>query len=563
MGLLPRDLTPILQNTVLRGAGAIRWQRPAFVDLLPPCNHECPAGENIQAWLAHAQAGAYEQAWRQLMQDNPLPAAHGRACYHPCETACNRKDLDQAVSIHAVERFLGDLAAEQGWQVPVPPSNGKRVLVVGSGPAGLSCAYHLRLLGYDVEVDEAMPKPGGMMHYGIPAYRLPRADLMKEVARIEAMGVRIVCNHRIDDLTETMKTGEFAACFVAIGAHVGNHLDIPATDGRRIVDAIQMFEQVEAGRAPRLGRVVAVVGGGNTAMDAARTAKRLGAEEAILVYRRDRAHMRADPAEAHETFLEGVSARWLAVPKSFSAAGLTIEEIALQPDGSLIPTGRLQTLPAEALVLALGQHADVAFLQHLPAVAIAPDSTVGVDANLMTGQAGIFAGGDLIGGLRTITAATGHGKKAARSIDAWLRGVARDTVAKHPIVGFGMLNLPQFLDADRSEQRQLPVEERSGFAEVVAGLSEAEARHEAERCLSCGNCFECDNCFAACPEQAIIKLGKGLRYRFDYDLCTGCATCYEQCPCHAIEMSAEPADSRGKPSAYGAPVMPARFSVHR
>lgn len=539
MSLIPKDLTPVLQATMQKGAGARRWQRPAWIDHLPPCNSACPAGENIQAWLAHARDGDFEAAWHTLVADNPMPAVHGRACYHPCETSCNRKDLDESVLIHAVERHLGDLAAENGWTVTPDPDTGKRVLIVGAGPAGLSCAWHLRRLGHAVEIRDAMAEPGGMLHYGIPAYRLPRADLMKEVDRIAAMGVTFTMNTRVDDLEAAVEEGGFDACFVAIGTHDGNHLDIPAADGRKMVDAIRMFEDVEAGRTPLLGRLVGIVGGGNTAMDAARVAKRLGAEEAVLIYRRDRAHMRADPYEADEAFLEGVQAKWLTNPVRFGAEGVTVESIELGEDGSLNPTGRLETLPVDALVLALGQHAELEFLKGVAGIDIGRDETVRVDEWLMTGRPGIFAGGDVIGGLRTMTAATGHGKKAARAIDAWMNGETLDVQAKSPPVDFPMLNLPHFLDAGRSQMSELPLEARNDFSEVVVGIDRRQARYEADRCLSCGNCFECDNCFAACPEQAVIKLGKGKQYDVDLDLCTGCAVCFDQCPCAAIEMVPE------------------------
>ncbi len=540
MSLIPEDLTPVLQATMQKGAGAQRWQHPAWVDHLPPCNAACPAGENIQAWLEKARAGDFEAAWRTLVADNPMPAVHGRACYHPCETGCNRRDLDEAVAIHAIERFLGDLATERGWTVVPGCDTGRRVLVIGAGPAGLSCAWHLRRLGHAVEIRDAMPEAGGMLHYGIPAYRLPRAELMKEIRRIEAMGVTFTMNTRVDDLSGAMEEGGFDACFVAVGTQAGNHLDIPAADGRQMVDAIRMFEDVEAGRAPRLGRIVGVVGGGNTAMDAARVAKRLGAEEAILIYRRDRAHMRAEPYEADEAFLEGVKAKWLNTPVRFGEEGVTVEAIELQADGSLRPTGKLETLPVDSLVLALGQHAEIDFLKKINGISFTRgDDSVVVDERLMTGRPGIFAGGDLIGGIRTMTAATGHGKKAARAIDAWLRGEVLEPKAKSPPVDFAMLNLPLFLDAGRSQVSELPLEARIGFAEIISGINEKQARYEADRCLSCGNCFECDNCFAACPEQAVIKLGKGLKYKVDLTLCTGCAVCFDQCPCHAIEMEPE------------------------
>lgn len=554
MSLIPKDLTPVLQATLQKGAGATRWQHPAWIDHLPPCNAACPAGENIQAWLEKAQAGDFEGAWRTLVADNPMPAVHGRACYHPCEGGCNRGALDEAVAIHAVERFLGDEAARNGWTVAPGAATGRRVLVVGAGPAGLSAAWHLRRLGHAVEIRDASPEPGGMLHYGIPAYRLPRDVLAREIARIAAMGVTFTMGTRVDDVEAAMAAGGFDAAFVAIGAGAGNHLDIPAADGRQMVDAIRMLEAVEAGNAPRLGRVVGVIGGGNTAMDAARVAKRLGAEEAILIYRRDRAHMRAEPYEADEAFLEGVRAKWLAAPVRFGAEGVTVETIALDGDGGLRPTGQMETLPVDSLVLALGQHAEIGFLRKVAGIAFGRDDSVLVDGTLMTGRPGIFAGGDVIGGLRTMTAATGHGKKAARAIDAWLRGEVHAPGPKAPPVDFAMLNLPLFLDAGRARPSELPVEARIGFAEVVGGIDARQARFEAARCLSCGNCFTCDNCLAACPEQAIVKLGKGRKYAVDLDLCSGCAVCFDQCPCHAIEMIPEPASADGG-------LRPARFKL--
>ena len=539
MSLVPKDLTPALQSTAMRGAGAVRWQRPAWVAHTPPCNAACPAGENIQAWLALARTGDFEGAWRRLVQDNPLPAVHGRACYHPCEQACNRKELDAAVSIRAVERALGDMATHAGWRVEPGRATGKRVLVVGAGPAGLSCAWHLRLQGHCVEVRDAMAEPGGMLRYGIPAYRLPRAELAAEVARVEAMGVTFSMRTRVDDLPAALAEGGFDAAFLGIGTHVGNHLDIPALDGREMVDAITLFEQVESGRRPHLGRIVGVVGGGNTAVDAARTAKRLGAEEAILIYRRDRRHLRADPYEADEAFIEGVKARWCEQPVRFGRAGVTVEQIELGTDGALRPTGVFETLPVDALLLALGQHADVGFLRGVEGVTLEHDDSVRVDDCLMTGHPGIFAGGDAIGGPRTMTAATGHGKTAARAIDAWLRGEPNAPRQKSKVVPFSALNLPLYLDADRTRPLCLPPEARTGFEEVAIGIGASAARYEAERCFSCGNCFECDSCYAACPEQAVLRLGKGRGYAVDLALCTGCAVCYDQCPCHAIEMLPE------------------------
>ncbi len=537
------NLTPMVDLVAQPGTGPVRERRPVYVDLLPPCNQACPAGENIQAWLALAQDGRYREAWETLVQDNPMPAVHGRVCYHPCETACNRRELDEEVSIHAVERFLGDRADEQNWpfKIDAPPS-GKRVLIVGAGPSGLSAAYHLARLGHTVEIHEAGPLPGGMLHFGIPAYRLPRAELLREIARIEAMGVKIVLNHRVEDLLDEKEQGAFDAVFVAIGAGVAKHVDIPARDAGRVLDAVSLLRDVGEGEAPLLGRRVVVYGGGNTAMDAARTAKRLGADEALIVYRRDRAHMSAHEFEADEALEEGVKIKWLTTIKEIVGPELTVERMDLDDQGRPVPTGQYEQLSADAIVLALGQETDSGFLRQVPGVELAPDGTLTVGPNFMTGHPGIFAGGDMVPSERTVTTAVGHGKRAARAVDQWLRGQNAHAVPKHPAVTFDMLHLPVYSDAERQAQPTLsPNERKTGFAEVMAGLSQTAAMYEARRCLSCGNCFECDQCYAACPEQAIEKLGPGRRYRIIVDRCTGCAVCFDLCPCHAIEMIPEPA----------------------
>jgi formate dehydrogenase (NADP+) beta subunit len=537
----PSDMTPAVDLTSHRGTGPVRVRRPVYVDLLPPCNDACPAGENVQAWLTLAQAGKYREAWRQIVADNPMPAIHGRVCYHPCEGSCNRGHIDAPVSIHAVERFLGDLADSEDWRFEVDGAqSGKKVLIVGAGPAGLSAAYHLASRGHAVEIRDAASKPGGMMHYGIPAYRLPRAGLAREIARIEAMGVRIVTGHKVTDLLGEKEEGGFDAVFLAIGAGVAKHVDIPARDAARVLDAVSVLHETSAGAPPLLGRRVIVYGGGNTAMDAARTAKRLGATDALIVYRRDRSHMPARAFEADEAVEEGVEIKWLTTITEVTGPEMTIERMELDENGRPRPTGEFETLKADAVVLALGQQTDSRFLSRVAGLDIERDGTVKVNSDMMTGVDGVFAGGDMVAGEQSVTRAVGHGKHAARNIDAWLRGNRYQRPGRHPVVSFEMLHLPVYSDADPNPQKTLAAAERiTGFEEIVAGLSEREARYEAERCYSCGNCFECDNCYAACPEDAIIKLGPGKRYRYDYDRCTGCATCFEQCPCHAIEMIPE------------------------
>jgi NADPH-dependent glutamate synthase beta subunit-like oxidoreductase len=540
-----RDLTPVpdlVQGTGLTGAA--RARRPVYVDLLPPCNAGCPAGENIQAWLAAARDGEFERAWRLLTDDNPFPAIHGRVCYHPCEGVCNRAELDSAVSVHAVERFLGDLATANHWPLGLAEAEpaGKRVLVIGAGPSGLSAAYHLARRGHQVEVRDAGAEPGGMMRYGIPAYRLPRDVLAAEIGRIEAMGVRITCGHPVTDL-DAERAG-FDATFVAVGAHLSKHTDIPAREAGRIIDAVPFLREVAAGGHPVLGRRVAVYGGGNTAMDAARTAKRLGAGDALIVYRRTRERMPAHEEEAAAAEREGVTINWLRTITAFDGPEMSVEVMELDESGSPRPTGRYENLSADTLILALGQDADTRFLQAVPGVEFKQDGTVLVGPDMMTGCPGVFAGGDMVPAERTVTVGTGHGKKAARFIDAYLRGGRYAPPPKHEQAGFGLLHPWYFTDAPPSEQpERLAAARVADFAEVTGGLTEPEAVREASRCLSCGNCFECDGCAAACPEDAVIKLGRGHRYEFDYDRCTGCAACYEQCPVHAIEMIPESAEN--------------------
>jgi len=519
------------------GTGALRSKIPTYVDMLPPCNHACPAGENIQAWLALAQEGRYQEAWQKLVEENPLPAVHGRVCYHPCEDHCNRTHIDTPVSIHAIERFLGDKALEEAWTIQFSPNpSGKKVLIIGGGPSGISAAYHLRRAGHEVEIREAGPMLGGMMHFGIPPYRLPRNVLDAEIQRIVDMGITVRLNHKVTDVMQEKLEGGFDAVFIAIGAHLSKKVDIPSRDARQILDALTFLKDTEAGNAPKLGRRVAIYGGGNTAMDAARVAKRLGYEP-LIIYRRDREHMPAHAFEADEALAEGVKINWLRTIKEMHESTITVEIMRVNEDGKPEGTGEFETLEADALILALGQETETGFLKNIPGISFDADGTVQVGPDMMTGAEGIFAGGDMVPSERTVTVAVGHGKKAARFMHGYLSKQPFQKPEKHPLVGFERLHIWYQTFAPQQNQSQAAEAIRvQDFREVMAGLTEKEARYEAQRCLSCGNCFECDGCFGACPEGAVIKLGKGNRYQFDYNLCTGCAVCYEQCPCHAIEM---------------------------
>ena len=536
----PFAITLDTGSSLANHTGAWRTERPVYVDRLPPCNHACPAGEDIQAWLYHAESGDYERAWRSLVENNPMPALMGRACYHPCETACNRGHLDEAVNIHAVERFLGDEARRHDWKFEITAQpTGKHVLIVGAGPSGLSAAYHLARLGHRVTIYEAGPLAGGMMRFGIPKYRLPRDVLDAEIKRILDMGITLKLNLRVDNILDTMKQGGFDAAFLAVGAHVARRTEIPARDATRILDAVSVLRGMETGERPQLGRRVVIYGGGNTALDVARTAKRLGASEALIVYRRTREQMPAHDFELQEALDEGIMVKWLNTITRVDDTAFTVEKMVLDDKGFPQPTGEFETIEADTLILALGQDVDLSLLDKVPGLTI-EKGVVRVDSNMMTSYAGIFAGGDMVPSERTVTVAIGHGKKAARNVDAWLRGSTSAVRAKHEMASFDKLNTWYYADAPKTVQPMLDlVRRQSTFEEVLGGLDETNALFEARRCLSCGNCFECDNCYGVCPDNAVIKLGPGKRFEFNYDYCKGCGLCAAECPCGAIAMAAE------------------------
>ena len=527
-------------SSLANHTGSWRTSRPVYIDRLPPCNSACPAGENIQGWLNHAESGDYEAAWRLLTQDNPMPAVMGRVCYHPCETSCNRASLDAAVGINSVERFLGDEANRRGWKFEAPgEQSGKRVLVVGAGPSGLSAAYHLARLGHAVAIHDAGPVAGGMMRFGIPKYRLPRDVLEAEVQRILALGIDLQLNTKVANIREAMRSGGFDAAFLAVGAHIAKRAYIPAGSAAKILDALSVLRSMEGEEKPLLGRRVVVYGGGNTAIDVARTAKRLGAEEAIIVYRRTRERMPAHDFEVEEALQEGVLIKWLSTIKQAAGSSITVEKMVLDAKGTPQPTGELEKLAADSVVLALGQDVDLSLLDGVPGLEL-KDGVVQVGASMMTGHAGIFAGGDMVPAERTVTVAIGHGKKAARHIDAWLRGAHYEAPPKHEAASFERLNTWYYSDAPKTVRPMLDaVRRQSTFDEVVQGLEDSTALYEARRCLSCGNCFECDNCYGVCPDNAVIKLGPGKRFQFNYDYCKGCGICAAECPCGAIKMIPE------------------------
>jgi NADPH-dependent glutamate synthase beta subunit-like oxidoreductase len=530
----PFAITLDVGSSLANKTGTWRTTRPVYVDRLPPCNNQCPAGENVQAWLYHAEEGRYEEAWRKIMEENPFPAVMGRVCYHTCETACNRATLDESVGINGVERFLGDQAIKYDWKVAPGQPTGKKVLVVGAGPAGLACAYHLARFGHAVTVLESAPKAGGMLRYGIPKYRMPREKLNAEIQRITAMGVDIRLNTRVADLAAEIRGGGFDAAFVAAGAPLGRMADIPTSGKLPVLDAVRILRQLELEEpVPLRGRVV-IYGGGNTAFDVARSAVRLGAIESLVVYRRTRERMPAHRSEIKEALEEGVTLLCLSTVREVGARSITVEKMELDAKGFPHPTGEVDTLEASSLVLALGQDTELSFLDQVPGLEFA-NGMLQVDRTMATGCPGVFAGGDLVPADRNATVAIGHGKKAARHMDAFLRGETLSRQPKHELATADKMNTWYYSDAPRALRPILEAVRRtSGFAEVVGDYDEGTALYEARRCMSCGNCFECDNCYGVCPDNAVIKLGPGKRFEFNYDYCKGCGICIAECPCGAI-----------------------------
>lgn len=538
----PFAITLDVGTSLANRTGSWRTLKPVYVNRLPPCNAKCPAGEKCQAWLFRAQSGDYEGAWNQIVDDNPLPAVMGRVCYHTCQSACNRGELDEPVGINAVERFLGDHALAKGWGLPQPAApTGRRVLVVGAGPAGLSAAYQLRRMGHAVHVVDSADAAGGMMRYGIPKYRLPREVLDAEIRRIADLGVEFEFGREVRDLAEEMKSGGYDAVFLGAGASLAHRAYIPAGDAAHILDAVSVLRSMEnagAEEAPMLGRRVVVYGGGNTAIDVARTVKRLGSEP-VVVYRRTRERAPAHAFEIQEAIEEGVSMKWLSTISEAEAGEIRIEKMKLDENGYPQPTGEYESIAADSVVLALGQETSLGFLASMPDLKTERGSVI-VDRAMMTSVPGIFAGGDMVPGDRNVTVAIGHGKRAARAIDAWLRGETAPAEEKAAPATFDRLNTWYYADAPQKVRPQLDIVRRqTTFEEVLQGLTEENALFEARRCMSCGNCFECDNCYGSCPDNAVIKLGPGKKFAFNYDYCKGCGICANECPCGAIDMVRE------------------------
>lgn len=557
--------------------GSWRFGLPVFVDRVSPCNQQCPAGEDIAGTLFLAGQGRYEDAWRLIMQENPFPAIMGRVCYHTCERSCNRAEHDEAVSIHCIERFLGDLALERGLQVEPPPEpGGKRAAVVGAGPAGLSAAYFLRRLGHDVTVYDAMGRPGGLMRYGIPAYRLPRDVLDGEIERLERMGIRFETGRALGgELDLESLTAESDAVFLAIGAHGERRLGLEGEELEGVHRALRFLERVAEGGPPEVGRSVAVIGGGNSAVDCARVCRRLGADVTVF-YRRSEREMPAHAEEVAAAREEGVAFEFLCAPSAIlgesAATGVRFSRMRLgSPDatGRRRPeaTGESFDVVCSGVIPATGELPDPV---PVPAEIRGPDGAAQVDPFGRTRLDKLFAGGDLAPIQRTVTHAVGSGKRAAAAMDAFMRGAPdraetlfrwgsegnitldlpgggglfprRNPEAR--VVGYDALNPFYFDRRPALKAEEVPPGKRlPGFDEVVCGAGEEAVLREARRCFGCGSCTDCGNCFIFCPDLSIRKDPGGFGYEVNLDYCKGCGICVQECPRGAMTVSYPEGDS--------------------
>jgi formate dehydrogenase (NADP+) beta subunit len=509
----------------------------AYVDLLPPCNSACPAGENIQKWLSLAKEKKFQEAWEEIVKNNPLPAVHGRVCYHYCETKCNRIQYDETVGIHCVERFLGDMAIAKGWKTSAGESTGEKVLVVGAGPAGLSAAHHLRLMGHEITIYESLPQAGGTMLVGIPEYRLPQEILAGEINRILNMGIKIKYNHKVTDIIAEQEKGGFDAVFLSIGAHLGKNIALPVEDPCPIFDAVDYLREVTFNKAPRFGSRLVIYGGGNTAIDVARSAKRIGVSDISIVYHRTREKMSAFPHEIEEAMEEGIKFIFLRTIVGLNKNNLSLGINELDDKGRAQQSGKFENLETDALIFALNQTPDSEFLRKTPGIELQTNGVVTVDENFMTGCKGVFAGGDMIPYDRSVTIAVGQGKQAARHINAYLNDTDFNKPLRHEEAFFDKLHINE-AKSPKTKQKILDPETRlNSFAEVVQGDNQDEILYETQRCFSCGNCFECDACYDICPVKAITKLGPKKRYEIDTENCIGCSKCFKSCPCGAIVMN--------------------------
>jgi NADPH-dependent glutamate synthase beta subunit-like oxidoreductase/Pyruvate/2-oxoacid:ferredoxin oxidoreductase delta subunit len=560
--------TPGLVNKT----GSWKFAEPLFIDCVSPCNQQCPAGEDITGYMYLASQERFEEAWKLIMEENPFPAIMGRVCFHTCEERCNRKDHDEAVSIHTVERFIGDYGLSHGLKIAVSePEKDKKIAVVGAGPGGLSAAFHIRRMGYAVTVFDDNEKPGGMMRYGIPSYRLPNEILDAEINRLYEMGIAFHMGVRVgSDITWDTLSSQFDATFIALGAWEETRLGIEGLDKEGIFNALEFLTEVNLGHLPKMGKKISVIGGGNSAVDCARASRRLGAEVTII-YRRSQAEMPAHPEEVEMAKEEGVQIVFLATPQEVygkgKITGIKLEKMALGEEDDSgrrkpVPTGEFSDIECDGMIVAIGE---ATRLDDLPPSISHKRGVVETDGMGQTNDSRTFAGGDIIDIPHTVTHAIGSGKRAAIAIARFCEGKGCEEgsinqfrwgekgnvslgrlngtalfLRRNPnseVIEYKDMNTFYFDHRPRMTIQRVSIERRlMGFQEVIESPSQHEAVSEALRCFNCGSCTECGNCYIFCPECAIKRDPGGYGYLADMDYCKGCGICVNECPRGAMKM---------------------------
>jgi NADPH-dependent glutamate synthase beta subunit-like oxidoreductase/Pyruvate/2-oxoacid:ferredoxin oxidoreductase delta subunit len=545
-------------SSLANKTGSWKSAQPLYIDRVSPCTQQCPAGEDITGYMYLVSQGRFEEAWRLIMEENPFPAIMGRVCFHPCEEACNRREHDEALSIHMVERFIGDYGLSHSLKVTVSqPEKGKKVAIVGAGPAGLSTAYHLRRMGYNVTIFDSNQSPGGIMRYGIPAYRLPKDILDEEINRLYEMGIEFRMGVKVgEDLDWDSLESRFDALFIAIGAYSEKPLKIDGLNKKGILKVFDFLKEINLGNRPKIGNRVAIIGGGNSGIDCARASRRLGAKGTIIDILSEE-DIPAHVEEIEAAREEGIRFIFNTGPiEVYGKENLTGIKLKRVDDSETLD------IDCNSMIIAIGESA---LINDLPPFIAHEGGVVKSDQMGQTTNPKLFAGGDIIDIPHSVTNAIGSGKRAAIGIDRFLRKVKdgqesldqfkwgdkgnisfgrlnRITLftRRNPsleVIDYDNLNLFYFDPRPRMKIHKISVNKRlKGFQEVIRSPSQEEVISEAKRCFNCGTCTECGNCYIFCPDNSIKKDPDGYGYMVDMDYCKGCGICVQECPRGAMRM---------------------------